>query len=152
MKRLLFILTIFVAIAAQAQDTPNIDEMHLRKWKYITDRCKLNAQESEQVKALFLEYEQSQWRLMEEFRKTMKEMNDRKKDDKSFDYEKFNEIIVNNDFKRARILRTYYQKLKLTISAEKIFCFFDAEQKYRHELIKDFRRKDSEQKNSNQKN
>jgi hypothetical protein len=146
MKHTIFFITVFMALAAQAQDAPKIEQMHLRKWKCITDHCKLSPQESEQVKALFLEYEEAQWKMMEEFKQTLKAIEDKKNETKDFDYEKFNETVVNIDLKKARLFRNYYQKLKTVLSAETIFCFFEAERKFRKELIKEFRPPNEEHK------
>ncbi|MDR0811517.1 MAG: hypothetical protein LBN23_04500 [Paludibacter sp.] len=138
MKRIIFIAMLAICFAAQAQDKPKIEEMHLKKWEFVSRRCKLTPEEIDSVKPIFLKYEQNSWQLMEESKNAFKALGKNKDNINEEAYAKLNDKMVNIELRKAQLFKEYYKKLKVYLSAKTIFNYFDAERAFRRELIKDW--------------
>lgn len=125
---------LMICFALQAQDKPKIEEMHLKKWEFLAQRCKLTSAEIDSVKPIFMKYELALWQLMESNKDAFKNKGNLSEEE----YAKLNEKMVDVEMKKAQLFRNYYKRLKTQLSAKTIFNYFEAERAFRHELIKDW--------------
>jgi hypothetical protein len=148
MKKNIFLLMLFVTIFLQAQehnDRPKIKEMHAQKWEYIVEKARLTTQEAEKAQPIFMEYEQSVWKLMEKNRPFF--MNHKNKGENAKpNFKEMNDSYINIEIQKAHILKLYYQKLEKVVSAETIFKMGGAERSFRKDLVKDWQGKHKQRK------
>lgn len=138
MKRLSIILFLSaISIwTVMAQQHPNVEDMHARKWNYILEKISLNADQSSKLKPLFLAYEKAGWELMEEKQETFKKLQREKQSNSEIDFRELNDQYVETEMKKALLLKDYYAKLKKVLAPETIHAYFRAERSFRRDLLK----------------
>lgn len=147
-KNLFLLLLLFVVSNSFAQqDTkPKIEELHNKKWAYLVENVQLTPTEAARVKPLFLEFETSVWKIIEDSKPLYRSFHEKKDSRSEADYNQINERFVNSEMYKAQLLKTYYNKLKKLLSAETIFKYFNAERSYRKDLIENWQGKHSKHK------
>ena len=144
MKKYIIFLLFIISIALQAQDKnsrPGVEEMHTRKWEFVSEKSNLSALQSARIQPVFMEYENGVWRLLEQHKGAFGSHNSKGKDVRNINYKEANDRYVYIEMQKAVLLKNYYSKLKKELSDEMIFNYFNAERSYRKELIKDWQRK-----------
>ena len=138
MKRLFTLLLFSTLIISStfAQQHPNVEDMHARKWSYIVDKISLNADQISKVKPIFLEYEKAGWEVMEQNHKTFKKLNENKNTNEKVNFKEINDEYVELEMKKAQQLKNYYSKLQKVLPAETIYAYFRAERSFRRDLLK----------------
>jgi hypothetical protein len=130
---------LMICFVIQAQDKPEIQTMHLKKWDFIVRKCKLTPNEIDSVKPVFLKYENALWHLADDHKNVYKTSGSKNTENRSEkEYAELNEKTVNIEMKKAQLFKNYYRKLKTQLSAKTIFNYFEAERAFRRELIKDW--------------
>ncbi len=147
-KNLFLLLLLFVVSNSFAQqDTkPKIEELHNKKWAYLVENVQLTPTEAARVKPLFLEFETSVWKIIEDSKPLYRSFHEKKDSRSEADYNQINERFVNSEMYKAQLLKNYYGKLKKLLSAETIFKYFNAERSYRKDLIENWQGKHSKHK------
>ena len=138
MKKLFTILMLFTLSiwTAFAQNHPNVEDMHNRKWNYILEKISLSTDQVSKVKPIFQEYEKAGWKLMEENQKTFKKLHQDKEANIKVNFEEVNERYVEMEMKKALLLKNYYSKLKKVLPPETIHAYFRSERSFRRDLLK----------------
>lgn len=139
-KNTIVILLMFtsVLVFGQQESKPDIEELHNRKWAYLVERVQLTPTEVARVKPLFLEYEKSVWKIIEESKPIYRSFHDKKNNRTESDYAQINERFINSEMHKSQLLKAYYSKLKKLLSSETIFKYFNAERSYRKDLIENW--------------
>lgn len=129
-------LLCLIAVSTQAQNRrgrPNVDELHEKKWEFLTKEVNLSPAEENTVKPVFLDYEKNIWELhkktWELFRKS------READLTEKEYSELNDKMVNMEIKRSHYLREYHMKLRKLLKSETLFKYYLAEKKFERELL-----------------
>lgn len=141
---LLFLLVICGLLAAQTPSKPSIDELHNRKWTFIVEKAKLTTDEAERIMPIFMEYENTIWKIAEINRDFYKEFYQKKNNKGEADYQEMNDRYINSEIQKTHLLKAYYSKLKKQLSSESIFKYFNAERSFRKELINNWHGKQKE--------
>lgn len=113
---------------------PTVEEMLAGKWRYIVEKAQLTPEEQQKVEPVYREYEQSSWKLQKDY------FSERRKQDISNftedDFRAANAALVRKDEKEARLLADYRKKLEHLLSPKKLFFYYDAERKFRRDLMR----------------
>ena len=140
---LMFFLSFFLQ-AQEHYDKLKIKDMHARKWEYIVEKAALTAQEAEKAQAIFMEYEQAVWKIMEKNRPFF--MVKKNEENAKTNFKEMNDRYINIEIQKAHILKLYYQKLEKVVSDETIFKMGNAERSFRKDLVKDWQVKHKRKK------
>jgi len=138
-KYTLFGMLLLLGTVLQAQGNrpcPNVDEMHAHKWQYMVEQAKLSPQEIETVKSIFMEYEKAAWRLHDSNRTSFKKALQVKGNEKP-NYSEMNDRYVNQEIKKAMMLKSYHQKLRRLLAPESLFNYYKAERSFKRKLLHD---------------
>lgn len=137
MRKYILIISLVLSgfLAAQDADQPKIDELHTRKWNFIVEKARLTPQEAARIKPLFMQYEESVWKIMESNKDFFREFYQNKENRGEAEYLEMNERFINAEIQKTHLLKNYYSKLKKQLSSESIFKYFNAERSFRKELI-----------------
>lgn len=134
----LLLLLVTATVFAQQDVKPSMDELHNKKWAFIVEKVQLTPTEAARVKPLFLEYEKSIWKIIEDSKPFYRSFHERKENRTEADYAEMNERFINSELLKAQLLKTYHIKLKKLLSAESIFRYFNAERSFRKDLIENW--------------
>jgi len=151
MKRLKYTLLgmlVFLSTAAIAQDDhkiPKIDELHAFKWQCLSSKSQLTPREIDIVKPVFMDYEQSIWRMHQEkhefFKSALKDAKTVKPN-----YANLNDKYVEYEFKEAQMFKNYHLKLRKLLQPETLFKYYKAEREFKRKLLQDIQDKKHQDK------
>jgi len=114
-----------------------IEEMHARKWQSLLSQAQLTPKEIDVVKPVFMEYEQSVWKLhqanREFFKSAMKNANQVKPN-----FADLNDRYVDFEFKQAQMFKCYHMQLRKLLQPETLFKYYKAEREFKKKLLRDF--------------
>jgi hypothetical protein len=132
-------MLVFLSSTAIAQDNnkiPKIDELHALKWQSLSTRAKLTPKEIEIVKPVFMEYEQSVWKMHQEkhefFKSALKDVKTVKPN-----YADLNDRYVDYELKEAQMFKSYHLQLRKLLQPETLFKYYKAEREFKRKLLKD---------------
>lgn len=136
-RKFLLGVVLMASFVTYAQDGKklNIEDLHNKKWNYIVEKANFTQQEAAAVKPLFMDFEQSLWKTAEANKDFIKDFFKNKDSRTEADYEMMNTKMLNAEIQRVHMMKSYYTKLKKVLSAEKIFRYFDAERRFKRELM-----------------
>jgi len=145
MKYTLMVMLVFLSNAAFAQETnkfTKIQEFHERKWQILITQAQLNPKEIEDVKPVFLEYENLLWKLHQENHEFFKSNLKNAKNVKP-NYAALNDRYIDNEFKEAQMAKNYHIKLRKILDPETLFRYYKSERDFKRKLLQDLKdRKD----------
>ncbi len=136
MSCLTAVLLLCLSVQLNAQHgckRPTVEEMLAGKWHYIVEKAQLTPEEQQKVEPVFNEYEQASWELQKSYFTRR-----RKLDVRNFtedDFRTANEALVHKEEEEARLLANYRKKLERLLAPRKLFFYYDAERKFRRELM-----------------
>jgi len=133
-------LLMILSSSLLAQDNnrfARIEEMHERKWQNLITQAQLSPNEIEMVKPVFLQYEQTIWKMHQENRDAFRAALKNAKNVKP-NYADLNERYVNYQFKEAQLFKNYHIKLRKLLQPETLFKFYKAERDYKRILLREF--------------
>ena len=133
-------LLMILSSSLLAQDNnrfARIEEMHERKWQNLITQAQLSPNEIEMVKPVFLQYEQTIWKMHQENRDAFRAALNNAKNVKP-NYADLNERYVNYQFKEAQLFKNYHIKLRKLLQPETLFKFYKAERDYKRILLREF--------------
>lgn len=133
-----FLLISTVLCAQRNPVCPNVDEMHAQKWQYMVEQAKLSPQEIASVQPIFMQYEKSAWRLHDSNRTSFKKALQVKGNEKP-NYTEMNDRYVNQEIKKAMMLKSYHQKLRRLLAPETLFYYYKAERSFKRKLLHDMK-------------
>ncbi|MDP4238736.1 MAG: hypothetical protein Q8904_04595 [Bacteroidota bacterium] len=140
MKYTLLGILVFFSCSAIAQDNhkfPKLEELHERKWQSLVAQAQLTQKEIEMVKPVFMEYEQSVWKLHRENREFFKSSLTNAKTNKP-NYAELNDRYVEYEFKEAQLFKSYHLQLRKLMQPETLFRYYKAEREFKRKLLQDF--------------
>ena len=142
MKRLKFALVgmlVFLSTVAIAQDDhkfPKIEDLHAFKWQCLSSKSQLTPREIDIVKPVFMDYEQSIWKMHQErhdfFKSALKDAKTVKPN-----YADLNDKYVEYEFKEAQMFKNYHIKLRKLLQPETLFKYYKAEREFKRKLLQD---------------
>ena len=144
-------MLVFLTSTAIAQDNnkiPKIDELHAKKWQCLSTKSKLTPKEMETVKPIFMDYEQSVWKMHEEKHDFFKSALDNEKTVKP-NYADLNDRYVDYQIKEAQMFKNYHLKLRKLLQPETLFKYYKAERDFKRKLLQDIQ--DQRQHDRNKK-
>ena len=140
LKKALLGLLISLSSFAMAQENgrfPKIDELHTQKWESLVSQAQLTPKEIEVVHPVFLEYENSTWKMHQEnrefFRSALKDAKKLKPN-----YAELNDRYVEFEFQEAQMFKNYHLKLRKLLQPETLFKYYKAEREFKRKLLHDF--------------
>ncbi|NDV46178.1 hypothetical protein D0T49_03865 [Paludibacter sp. 221] len=116
-------------LQAEEKRQPSPEDMHTKKWEFLVKTANLNQQQAEQVKPVFMKYEEGLWDLHKK--------NHPKREPKNTppNYEELNDKYVERELKQAELLRDYHAELKEILTPETLHNYYKAERMFKRELI-----------------
>lgn len=141
MKKYLILVMLTVCFALNAQDfrnRPNLRDLHNRKWEFLVENANLTDEQAAKIEPLFMDYEASIWKLMEQNKDAFRKNKDSRRDRENRNFEELNERFVNTELQKAQLQKNYYLKLKKYLPARTIFEYFNAERSFRKELVREW--------------
>jgi hypothetical protein len=139
-KYKILLLMVFITTLVGAQGNrpfPNVDEMHNRKFQFISDKVHLSPKDIEGVKPVFLEYEKALWSLHEKNGEFFKSLKDRQKN-APINFSDMNDRYVDTEVNKVQLFKNYHLKLRKILAPETLFRYYGAEREYKRELLQDF--------------
>ncbi len=139
-KTVLLALMVAMSVVAVAQTKKKFDkeEMKAQKVAYITEKVQLTPDEAQQFWPLYNEL-QEKIRLVHKQRFELEKSIDEASS--TADYERVNDAMVQSRVEMATLRKTYYEKYKQVLSAEKIHRLFKAERGFKKVLLDRFEKK-----------
>ncbi len=139
-KTVLLALMVAVSVVTMAQPKMKFDkeEMKAQKVAYITEKVQLTPDEAQQFWPLYNEL-QEKIRLVHKQRHELEKSLDEASS--AADYERVNDAMVQSRMEMATLRKTYYEKYKQVLSAEKIHRLFKAEHGFKRVLLDRFEKK-----------
>jgi hypothetical protein len=144
MKRIKYTLLgmlMLLSAAISAQDihkVPKIEEMHEFKWQCLSTKSQLTPKEIDIVKPVFMNYEQSVWKMHQEkhdfFKSALKDAKNVKPN-----YADLNDKYVEYEFREAQMFKNYHLKLRKLLQPETLFKYYKAEREFKRKLLRDLR-------------
>ena len=116
---------------------PNVEEMHNKKFQFISDKVHLSPKDIEGVKPVFLEYEKALWSLYEKKNVFFKSLKDRPKN-AAINFSEMNDSYVDTEVTKVQLFKNYHLKLRKILAPETLFRYYGAEREYKRELLQDF--------------
>ena len=113
---------------AERRVPPSPEEMHEKKWEYISATAQLTEAEQLAVKPIFLQHEQSMWELHKKY-------HHRRPKGETPDYEELNERYINREMEQANLLLSYHEALKKVLTPERLYKYYKAERSHKRHLI-----------------
>jgi len=151
MKMMKYVLAgwiVLLSSTAMAQDdhkNSRIDQLHEQKWQILITRADLTPKETDLVKPVFMEYEQTIWRLHQENREFFKAAIKNAKNVKP-DYAELNDRYINSEFKEAQLFKNYHLKLRTLLQPETLFKYYKAERDFKRKLLQDLQDRKAQNK------
>ncbi|MBQ6747419.1 MAG: hypothetical protein IJR07_10300 [Bacteroidaceae bacterium] len=141
MKRLVFLLTMVVAIASlNAQETRRRERMtpeqfQARQQEYLTKVAELTEQEAKEFFPLYFEMKQKQKAIQDEAWKLFREgKNDNAKEGS---YKEINDTFTESQLNSARLEKSYLEQFRKILSDKKIYKIKQAEMGFRTNMVRD---------------
>jgi len=131
-----FLLLATVLQAQRSPVCPKVKEMHANKWQYLVEQAQLSTQEQTAVQPVFMEYEITVWRLHDHNRTSFKKALQLSGNEKP-NYTEMNDRYVNQEIKKAMMLKSYHQKLRRLLAPETLFNYYKAERSFKRKLLRD---------------
>lgn len=130
MKYYIIILSTLLSVRlfAERRMPPTPEEMHAKKWEYITQNAHLTPDEINAVRPIYMKYEEGIWELHKKNRPNRKR-------GETPNYEELNEKYIDREVKQAELLLNYHQELKKVLSPEVLFNYYRAERSHKRQLI-----------------
>ena len=138
-KHLLIGILVILSSTAIAQDNDKhfkIEEMHALKWQSLITQAQLSPKDIENVKPVFMEYEQLVWKLHEENHDFFKSAFKNAKNVKP-NFAELNDRYVENEIRDAQMFKNYHLKLRKLLQPETLFKYYRAERDFKRKLLKD---------------
>ena len=139
MKFTLIGILLVLSATGFAQDkdrNARIEEMHVRKWQSLITQAQLTPKEIDAVKPVFMEYEQTVWKLhqanREFFKSAMKNASKVKPN-----FADLNDRYVDFEFKQAQMFKNYHMQLRKILQPETLFKYYKAEREFKRKLLQD---------------
>ena len=124
----LIALLLSLNILAERRMPPSPEEMHEKKWEYISTTAQLTEAEQLAVKPIFLQYEEGMWELHKKYRP-------RRPKGETPDYEELNEKYIQREMEQANLLLSYHEALKKVLTPERLYKYYKAERSHKRHLI-----------------
>jgi len=139
MKFTLIGILLVLSATGFAQDkdrNARIEEMHARKWQSLITQAQLTPKEIDAVKPVFMEYEQTVWKLHQDnrgfFKSAMKNASKVKPN-----FADLNDRYVDFEFKQAQMFKNYHMQLRKILQPETLFKYYKAEREFKRKLLQD---------------
>ena len=139
MKFTLIGILLVLSATGFAQDkdrNARIEEMHARKWQSLITQAQLTPKEIDAVKPVFMEYEQTVWKLHQDnrgfFKSAMKNASKVKPN-----FADLNDRYVDFEFKQAQMFINYHMQLRKILQPETLFKYYKAEREFKRKLLQD---------------
>ena len=139
MKFTLIGILLVLSATGFAQDkdrNARIEEMHARKWQSLITQAQLSPKEIDAVKPVFMEYEQTVWKLHQDnrgfFKSAMKNASKVKPN-----FADLNDRYVDFEFKQAQMFKNYHMQLRKILQPETLFKYYKAEREFKRKLLQD---------------
>lgn len=149
MKSLTSILTLclFLVTSLSAQDAKKEERIRSLRIAFLTEKLQLTPEEAQKFWPIYNEYEQKRRKLRKEYRNEKKgtEITDVEADemvDASFELQE----------KQLKLKRTYYDRMKKVIPAQKLVTLDRAEKEFRRKVVKEIKRRKKEKEKAKGKN
>ena len=113
---------------------PTVEEMLAGKWRFIAEKARLTPEEQQKVEPVYKKYEQASWNLQKKYFSERRKQDIRKFTEE--DFRAANAALVRKEEEEARLLADYRKELERLLSPRKLFFYYDAEQKFRRELMR----------------
>lgn len=139
MKYILSGLLVFLTLTAYAQDNDRnirIEQLHEQKWQIMISHADLTPREVDLVKPVFMQYEQSIWKLHQENHEFFKAAYKKAKDVKP-NYAALNDRYIEYEFKEAQMSKNYHLQLRKLLQPETLFRYYKAEREFKRKLLQD---------------
>lgn len=140
-KYIILAMTLSVMSVLTAQNNQNqtkVDEMHIKKWQFITEKVPLTNEEIDKVQPIFMAYEKSVWDQHAKNREYFRQARRNKEGKDKPNYAELNERYVDLELIQAQLFKSYHLKLKKILPAETLFNFYGAERDFKKKLLQDF--------------
>jgi hypothetical protein len=150
MKYVLAGLLISITLTANSQENEKnsrIEKLHDQKWQILISHADLTPKEIEAVKPVFMQYEQSLWKLHQDNHEFFKTAYKNLKDVKP-NYMELNDRYVEYEFKEALMSKNYHLQLRKLLQPETLFKYYKSEREFKRKLLQDLQdHKDHDRKN-----
>ena len=141
MKRNLVLILLSLlgtSMIAQSKEKPCMEDIKARKVAYITEVVQLTPEEAQVFWPLYNEFQQKNMEMHKKRRKLVKQIENSASE---ADYEAVNDAMIQLDVDEVLLRKTYYEKYKTILSAEKIHRLFKAEHGFKKVLLESFEKK-----------
>jgi len=142
-KSSFLVMLVILSTTAIAQDNhqiPKIDELHAIKWQALSSKSQLSPREMDLVKPVFMDYEQSIWKMHKEkhdfFKSALKDAKNVKPN-----YSDLNDKYVDYEFREVQMFKNYHLKLRKLLQPETLFKYYKAEREFKRNLLHDIQDK-----------
>ena len=141
MKRNLVLILLSLlgtSMIAQSKEKPCMEDIKARKVAYITEVVQLTPEEAQVFWPLYNEFQQKNMEMHKKRRKLVKQIENSASE---ADYEAVNDAMTQLDVDEVLLRKTYYEKYKTILSAEKIHRLFKAEHGFKNVLLESIEKK-----------
>lgn len=134
--KLLFLMVLVSSslIAGENQPFPKVEEMHNRKWQFLTVKSELSPKEIEAVYPIFMEYEKTMWNFHTKNRDFFQSLRNMQGDQK-LNYSEINDRYAEIELTQAQLFKAYHLKLRKVLSPETLFKYYRAEREFKRNLL-----------------
>lgn len=115
------------------QRQQEFSEMKVRLVAYYTAEIGLTPEEAEAFWPIFDNLQKSRWKINHE---RFKLIRPRKEGEAPVDFERFNKRILELKLEESHVLDEFHKELSKVLSAEKVYKFYCAEEKFARNMMK----------------
>lgn len=120
------------------QRQQEFDEMKVRLIAYYTAEIGLTPEEAEAFWPIFDDLQKSRWKINHERYKLIRP---RRSNEAPVDVERFNKRILELKQDEYKVLEMFHEEMSKVLSAEKIYKFYCAEEKFTRNMMKRMEKK-----------
>jgi hypothetical protein len=145
-KTLFFAIALLIAGSLFAQ-RPNVkdwqNDIRAKKMEFVKQKLNLTEEEEKAFWPIYNEFEQKKWDLSQQKEK----LRQCKKEGRTVDFNKINDMLINGDLMRAQLAKTYHEKFKKILPPEKLFKYYCSEREFKEKVLGEIKKKARDFKN-----
>ncbi len=122
----------------QEQRQQEFNDMKMRMVAYYTAEIGLTTEEAEAFWPIYDQLQKGRWKINHE---RFKLLRPRKEGEAPIDYERFNKLILELKHKECQLTEETHKELSKVLSAEKLYKFYQAEEKFTRNMTKRMEKK-----------
>lgn len=147
---LLFVLTI-PCFGQEFSKLEKIERIRAQKVAFITSRLNLSSKEAERFWPVYNEFFEKKEKLSDNKKALTKELQQNGQNYTNDKKIQLADELITFKLKEAKLDQIYHEKFKMVLSIDKIIRLYNAENKFKNQLLMQIRNKNSSNSNRNYK-